>query len=187
MHLGYHQVCITESDIYKTAFNMHYGQYEFLVMPFGLTNALATFMHLMNNVMHPLLDICVIIFLNDILVYSKTLEEHDKHLEQVLNLLKQHQLYAKLTKCSLYQTSVPFLGHVVSVEGISTNPCKIQSLCKWGMPMNAKEVASILGVANFYQRFIKNFSDITCPLTDLMKKDKPFQWTMETQSTLDQL
>ena len=125
LRLGYHQLKVRENDVFKTAFRTRYGHYEFLVMPFGLTNAPATFMDLMNRVFSPYLDKFVIVFIDDILVYSGNPEEHAEHLRKVLQILREHQLYAKFSKCHFWLDKVAFLGHVISTEGISVDPQKI--------------------------------------------------------------
>src|SRR5262249_43465071 len=161
-------------DIEKTAFRTRYGHYEFLVLPFGLTNAPATFMTLMNNLFRPVLDKFVIVYLDDILIYSKNLEEHERHVRQVLEILRQNKLYAKLSKCEFFRSRVNFLGHVVSEDGVTVDPEKTTVIREWPPPKNIHEVQSFLGLCNFYRRFIKDYAQITVPLTNLLKKDKPF-------------
>lgn len=168
---GYYQVRIADQDVHKTAFRTRYGHYEFLVLPFGLTNAPATFMRLMNDVFRPYLDESVIIYLDDILIYSKSLEEHKTHLHQVLDALRKNQLCAKASKCAFFQTKVDFLGHVVSGNGIQPDPKKIEAVTSWPRPKTVTELRSFLGLANFYRRFVQGFSKITAPLNDLLKKD----------------
>ncbi|CAA7043813.1 unnamed protein product [Microthlaspi erraticum] len=142
---GYHQIPIAESDVRKTAFRTRYGHYEFVVMPFGLTNAPAAFMKLMNNVFRDCLDEFVIIFIDDILIYSKSPEEHTVHLSTVLKRLREHQLYVKLSKCSFWQREISFLGHVVSDKRVSVDPEKIKSIAEWPRPRNATEIRSFFG------------------------------------------
>jgi len=137
---GYHQLRIKEEDIAKTAFRTRYGHYEFLVMPFGLTNAPAVFMDLMNRVFHSYLDQFMVVFIDDILVYSRDRVEHDKHLRIVLQTLRDKQLYAKLSKCEFWLEEVSFLGHVVSSEGIRVDPKKIEAIVDWRPPRNVTEV-----------------------------------------------
>ena len=136
LRLGYHQLRVQESDVPKTAFRTRYGHYEFLVMPFGLTNAPAAFMDLMNRVFQPYLDRFIIVFIDDILVYSGSPEEHLEHLRIVLQTLRERQLYAKLSKCQLWLDRVAFLGHVISVEGVSVDPQKIEAVVNWKPPKN---------------------------------------------------
>ena len=155
---GYHQLRVQESDVPKTAFMTRYGHYEFLVMPFGLTNASATFMDLMNRVFQPYLDRFVIIFIDDILVYSGSSEEHSEHLRIVLQTLRERQLYAKLSKCQFWLDRVAFLGHVISAEGVSVDPQKIEAVVNWKPPKNVSEVRSFLGLARYYRKFVEGFS-----------------------------
>ena len=131
---GYHQLRIKEVDISKTAFRTRYGHYEFLVMPFGLTNAPAAFMDLMNRVFKEYLDKFVIVFIDDILIYSKSRKEHEQHLRMVLETLKRNQLYAKFTKCEFWLEKVHFLGHMVLKEGISVDPAKVEAVSTWQAP-----------------------------------------------------
>ena len=151
LRTGYHQIRIHPSDIPKTAFRTRYGHYEFLVLSFGLTNAPATFMALMHTVLHPLLDVCVIVYLDDILIYSKDPAEHLQHLEQVLKLLCENQLYGKLSKCDFFQSQVNFLGHIISADGIAVEPIKIEAIQSWPTPTSLLDVQSFLGLANFYR------------------------------------
>src|SRR5262249_39944726 len=147
---GYHQLRIKPEDVSKTAFRTRYGHYEFLVMPFGLTNAPAAFMDLMNRVYKPLLDKCVIVFIDDILIYSSTKEQHEEHLRMALQTLRQHQLYAKLSKCDFWLDRISFLGHVVLGDGISVDPEKIKAIMDWKQPTTVTEVRSFLGLAGYY-------------------------------------
>ncbi|KAK1663442.1 hypothetical protein QYE76_051601 [Lolium multiflorum] len=173
---GYHQIKIRTEDIPKTAFMTRYGLYEYTVMSFGLTNAPATFMRLMNSVFMEYLDKFVIIYIDDILVYSKTEEEHTEHLRLVLTKLREHRLYAKFSKCEFWLQELIFLGHVVSAKGVAVIPEKVQSVLDWKTPKSAKEIRSFLGLAGYYRRYIENFSKIAKPMTDLLKKDKKFEW-----------
>ncbi|KAJ9544262.1 hypothetical protein OSB04_023969 [Centaurea solstitialis] len=173
---GYHQMRVREEDIAKTAFRTRYGHYEFLVMPFGLTNAPAVFMDLMNRVCRPYLDKFVIVFIDDILIYSQSKEDHEQHLRLVLELLKAEKLYAKFSKCEFWIREVHFLGHVVNEEGIHVDPAKIEAVKKWEAPKTPTEIRQFLGLAGYYRRFIANFSKIAQPLTTLTQKDKKFVW-----------
>jgi len=173
---GYHQLRIKGEDIPKTAFRTRYGHYEFVVMPFGLTNAPAVFMDLMNRVFSPYLDKFVVVFIDDILVYSKNEVEHEEHLRIVLKTLEENQLYAKLSKCEFWLEKVAFLGHVISKEGVSVDPSKIEAVTKWKSPKNVSEIRSFLGLAGYYRRFVKDFSKIAKPLTSLMRKENRFNW-----------
>ncbi|KAH9668328.1 hypothetical protein KPL70_021370 [Citrus sinensis] len=167
---GYHQLRIREEEIPKTAFRTRYGHYEFVVMPFGLTNAPAAFMDLMNKVFKDYLDKFIVVFIDDILVYSRSKEEHVEHLRITLQTLKEKQLYAKLKKCEFWLEKVTFLGHIMSKDGILVNPSKVEAVSQWSRPTNAKEVRSFLGLAGYYRRFVEGFSKIAMPLTQLTKK-----------------
>ncbi|GJS18866.1 putative reverse transcriptase domain-containing protein [Tanacetum coccineum] len=170
---GYHQLRVHEDDIPKTAFRTRYGHFEFTVMPFGLTNAPAVFMDLMNRVCRPYLDKFVIVFIDDILIYSKTREEHVEHLRLVLELLKREKLYAKFSKCEFWLREVQFLGHVINGNGIHVDPSKIEAVKNWKAPRTPSEVRSFLGLAGYYRRFIENFSKIAKSLTILTQKFLP--------------
>ncbi|GJZ30461.1 putative reverse transcriptase domain-containing protein [Tanacetum coccineum] len=173
---GYHQLRVREEDIPKTAFRTRYGHYEFQVMPFGLTNAPAVFMDLMNRVCKPYLDKFVIVFIDDILIYSKNKEEHEKHLKQILELLKKEELYAKFSKCEFWIPKVQFLGHVIDSEGIHVDPAKIESIKDWTSPKSPTEIRQFLGLAGYYRRFIEGFSKIAKPMTKLTQKKIKFEW-----------
>ncbi|KAJ9548812.1 hypothetical protein OSB04_021355 [Centaurea solstitialis] len=184
---GYHQLKVREEDIPKTAFRTRYGHYEFLVMPFGLTNAPAAFMDLMNRVCQPYLDKFVIVFIDDILIYSRTEEEHGNHLRVILGLLKREKLFAKFSKCEFWLRKVQFLGHVVSGEGIQVDPGKIEAIKSWEPPKSPSEVRSFLGLAGYYRKFIKDFSRIAIPLTALTKKNTEFKWDKEQEEAFAML
>jgi hypothetical protein len=184
---GYHQLKVKESDIPKTAFRTRYGHYEFIVMPFGLTNAPAAFMDLMNRIFHPYLDKFVVVFIDDILVYSRTKEEHREHLRIVLQTLREKKLYAKLSKCEFWLNEVTFLGHVVTAEGIHVDPSKIKAIQEWETPKNVTEVRSFLGLAGYYRRFVKGFSTIATPLTRLLQKGVNFVWNEKCDQAFNKL
>ena len=184
---GYHQLRVQESDVPKTAFRTRYEHYEFLVMPFGLTNAPAAFMDLMNRVFQPYLDRFVIIFIDDILVYSGSSEEHSEHLRIVLQTLRERQLYAKLSKCQFWLDRVAFLGHVISAEGVSVDPQKIEAVVNWKPPKNVSEVRSFLGLAGYYRKFVEGFSKIAAPLTKLTRKDVKYDWVDACQQSFEEL
>ncbi|GJV54374.1 putative nucleotidyltransferase, ribonuclease H [Tanacetum coccineum] len=184
---GYHQLRVREQDISKTAFRTRYGHYEFLVMPFGLTNAPAVFMDLMNRIFHEYLDKFVIVFIDDILVYSKSEEEHERHLRIVLEILRQKKLYAKFSKCEFWLQQVAFLGHIVSADGIIMDPSKVEAITKWPRPTTVTEVRSFLGLAGYYRRFVEGFSRLALPLTQLMRKGEKFVWTDERQESFEEL
>jgi hypothetical protein len=178
---GYHQVRIKDEDIRKTAFRTRYGHYEFIVVPFWLSNAPVVFMCLMNGVFMSYLDKFVIVFLDDILVYSKSEEKHEQHLRIVLQMLREHQMYAKLSKCSFYQEQIHYLGHIISEEGTDVDPEKVEAIREWLAPKNMMEVRSFMGLAGYYRRFIAGFSKIAYPITSLKRKEKKFQWTEECE------
>ncbi|KAK1427944.1 hypothetical protein QVD17_16705 [Tagetes erecta] len=184
---GYHQLRIKEEDVPKTAFRTRYGHYEFLVMPFGLTNAPAVFMDLMNRVCKPYLDKFVIVFIDDILIYSKTKDEHEQHLRMILELLRKEQLYAKFSKCEFWMREVQFLGHVVGKEGIKVDPAKIEAVKQWEAPKTPTEIRQFLGLAGYYRRFIENFSKIAQPLTTLTQKNVKFVWGPKQQEAFETL
>ncbi|GJR13322.1 putative reverse transcriptase domain-containing protein [Tanacetum coccineum] len=173
---GYHQLRVREEDIPKTAFRTRYGHYEFQVMPFGLTNAPAVFMDLMNRVCKPYLDKFVIVFIDDILIYSKNKQEHEEHLKLILELLKKEELYAKFSKCEFWIPKVQFLGHVIDSEGIHVDPAKIESIKDWTSPKSPTEIRQFLGLAGYYRRFIEGFSKIAKPMTKLTQKKVKFVW-----------
>ncbi|GJX72330.1 putative reverse transcriptase domain-containing protein [Tanacetum coccineum] len=173
---GYHQLRVREEDIPKTAFRTRYGHYEFQVMPFGLTNAPAVFMDLMNRVCKPYLDKFVIVFIDDILIYSKNKQEHEEHLKIILELLKKEELYAKFSKCEFWIPKVQFLGHVIDSEGIHVDPAKIESIKDWASPKSPTEIRQFLGLAGYYRRFIEGFSKIAKPMTKLTQKKVKFEW-----------
>ncbi|KAM1521892.1 hypothetical protein ACFX10_012067 [Malus domestica] len=184
---GYHQLLIREGDVPKTAFRTRYGHFEFRVMPFGLTNAPAAFMDLMNRVFRPYLDRFVIVFIDDILIFSKSVSEHKKHLRLVLERLSSEQLYAKFSKCQFWLTQISFLGHVVSAEGISVDPQKVSAITTWEQPRNVTEVRSFLGLAGYYRRFVKGFSAIALPLNKLTRKEVEFKWDEDCERSFQEL
>ena len=149
----------------KTAFVTCYGQYEYTVMPFGLTNAPAYFMNLINKVFMEELDKFVVVFIDDILIYSKSAEEHEQHLRIVLEKLRAHELYAKFSKCEFWLTKISFLGHILSEDGVAVDPAKVEAVTKWKQPTMVTEVRSFLGLAGYYRRFIEGFSKIARPMT----------------------
>ncbi|KAH0671324.1 hypothetical protein KY285_024119 [Solanum tuberosum] len=178
---GYHQLRIRAADVPKTAFRTRYGHYEFLVMSFGLTNAPAAFMDLMTRVFRPYLDLFVIVFIDDILVYSRS--RNKQHLRIVLQTLRDQRLYAKFSKCEFWLESVAFLGHVVSKEGIRVDPAKIEAIRDWHRPTSVTEIRSFVGLAGYYRRFVEGFSTIAAPLTRLTRQDVPFVWSEECEAS----
>ncbi|KAL0549347.1 hypothetical protein IC582_013828 [Cucumis melo] len=184
---GYHQLRIKDGDVPKTAFRSRYGHYEFIVMSFGLTNAPAVFMDLMNRVFREFLDTFVIMFIDDILIYSKTEAEHEEHLRMVLQTLRDNKLYAKFSKCEFWLKQVSFLGHVVSKAGVSVDPAKIEAVTGWTRPSTVSKVRSFLGLAGYYRRFVENFSRIATPLTQLTRKGAPFVWSKACEDSFQNL
>nr|ABF95974.1 retrotransposon protein, putative, Ty3-gypsy subclass [Oryza sativa Japonica Group] len=184
---GYHQLRIREEDIPKTAFTTRYGLFECTVMSFGLTNAPAFFMNLMNKVFMEYLDKFVVVFIDDILIYSKTKEEHEEHLRLALEKLREHQLYAKFSKCEFWLSEVKFLGHVISSGGVAVDPSNVESVLSWKQPKTVSEVRSFLGLAGYYRRFIENFSKIARPMTRLLQKEVKYKWTEDCERSFQEL
>ena len=184
---AYNLVRIRPGDEWKTAFRTRYGHFEYLVMPFGLCNAPATFQHFINDVLRDMLDLFVVVYLDDILIFSENLEQHREHVCRVLQRLREQSLYIKLEKCEFEQTTTQFLGYIISPEGLSMDPRKIQAVIDWPPPKNEKEIQRFVGFANFYRKFIRNFSKIITPITQLTKKTVPFSWTPEAQEAFIKL
>ncbi|CAM6088239.1 unnamed protein product [Calypogeia fissa] len=174
---GYYQICMAEGDEYKIAMRTRFGSYKFLVMPFGLCNATATFIKMMNTIFHDLLDQGVVVFIEDILVYSKTLEEHEQLLKEVFRRLRKAHLYAKPSKCEFAMEEIQFLGHTFTKDGIMPSHDKLIDIRDWERPASAKQVRSFLGFVGFYRRYIKDFAKISRPLSVLTMKNKVFMWT----------
>jgi hypothetical protein len=173
---GYHQVKIRPSNIPKTPFSSRYGLYGFTVMSFGLTNALAYFMNLMNKVFMEYLDRFVVVFINDILIYSKSDSEHEEHLRLVLQKLRDNQFYAKYSKCEFWIDEVPFRGHIISNGGISVDPAKVKEIMAWSITTTVIEIQSFLGLVGYYRRFIEGFSKVSKCMTSLLEKGREFKW-----------
>jgi hypothetical protein len=184
---GYHQLKVRECDIPKTAFVLRYCLYEFTVMSFGLTNAPAYFMYMMNKVFMEYLDKFIVVFIDDILVYSRNEEEHEGHLRLILQKLQNHKLYAKLSNCEFWLKQVAFLGHIISKGGISVDPSKVQDVLSWKTPTSVSDIRSFFGLAGYCQRFIEGFSRISMPMTELLEKDKEFKWTSACESSFQEL
>ncbi|KAL0533812.1 hypothetical protein IC582_028083 [Cucumis melo] len=184
---SYHQLRIRDSDIPKTAFRSRYGHYKFIVISFGLTNASAVFMDLMNRVFQDFLDSFVIVFIDDILIYSKTEVEHEEHLHQVLETLRANRLNAKFSKCEFWLKKVSFLGHVVSSKGVSVDPAKMEAVTNWPRPSTVSEIHSFLGLAGYNRRFVEDFSRIASPLTQLTRNGTLFVSSSACESNFQEL
>lgn len=183
---GFHQIRIFEDDIPKTAFRTHEGHYEFLVMPFGLTNAPSTFQGLMNEIFRPYLRKFIIVFFDDILVYSGGEDEHLAHLRIVFDILKQHSLFIKEKKCTFAAPRIEYLGHVIDQNGVYMDPQKIESIKRWPMPVTVRELRGFLGLAGYYKRFVRNYGKIRQPLHNMLKKER-FKWTEDGQRAFHDL
>ena len=178
---GYHQIRMREGDEWKTAFKTKYGLYEWLVMPFGLTNAPSTFMRLMNHILRPFIGRFVVVYFDDILIYSKTLDEHLEHLHNVLSVLRKEKLFANLKKCSFCTNQIVFLGYVVNDKGVEVDGEKVKAIKEWPTPKSITEVRSFHGLASFYRRFVRDFSTLAAPLTEVIKKSVGFKWGSEQE------
>jgi hypothetical protein len=184
---GYHQLKIRKSDIPKTAFITRYGQYEFTVMSFGLTNAPAYFMNLMNKVFMEELDKFVVVFIDDILVYSKSVEEREQHLRVVLGKLRARKLYTKFSKCEFWLEKISFLGHILTAEGVAVDTGKVETVSNWQQPTNVSEIRNFLGLEGYIRRFIEGFSKFARPMTELLRKEKKFDWTESCERSFQEL
>ena len=184
---GYYNIRIAEGDEWKTLFRTRYGAFEYLVMPFGLTNAPVTFQNFMNDIFHDLTDNFVVVYLNDILIYSNDEQEHVGHVCEVLQRLRANDLHAKPEKCSFHVDSVEYLGVIISPDGVAMDPTKVQAILDWPTLRSIKELQSFLGFTNFYRRFIDNYSGVTGPLTRLLCKNTPWRWSEQHQATFDLL
>lgn len=167
---GYHQIRVGPEDEMKTAFRNHSGLHQFKVMPFGLTNAPATFQNTMNTIFAPLLRKCVLVFMDDILVYSESMDDHVQHLKLVFQILQDNSFLLKRSKCLFAQESLEYLGHIISYNGVATEPSKISAVSKWPVPVNVKQLRGFLGLTGYYRRFIRNYGLISKPLTQLLKR-----------------
>jgi hypothetical protein len=183
----YHQLRIKEGDIPKIAFQTQFGHYKFVVVYFGLTNAPTVFMSLMNEVFRKYLDRFVQVFLDDILIYSKSKREHEEHLRVVLSCLRENKLYGKLSKCSFFQKENHYLGHIIFGEGISVDPEKVKAIMEWLVPKNAHEVRSFMALVVYYQIFVEGFSKIVKPTTTLQCKGVMYEWKKECDSSFIEL
>jgi hypothetical protein len=187
LRVGYNNVRIAEGHEWKTAFRTRYGAFEYLVMPFGLTNAPSIFQQFMNNIFHDMVDVCVVIYLDDILIFSDNEEEHVHQVQEVLRRLEENDLHLKPSKCEFHTEMVEYLGVLVSPKGVAMDPKKVEVIRRWKEPTCLKELQSFLGFANFYRRFIDNYSGIVKPLTALTSKNVQFKWTEKCQQVFDLL
>jgi hypothetical protein len=187
LRLGYHQLKIRPSDIPKTTFITKYGLYEYTVMSFGLTNASAFFMYLMNGVFMDYLYKFVVVFIDDILIYSQNEEEHEEHLKMALQQLREHQSYAKLSKCEFWISEVMFLGHIINQDGLVMDPKKVVDILDWKAPRDVRGIKSFIGMARYYWCFIEGFSKIARPMTTLLAKKVEFKWTPKCQESFEVL
>jgi hypothetical protein len=184
---GYHVLRIRPSDIPKTTFITKYGLYEFIVMSFGLTNAPAYFMYLMNGVFMDYLDKFVVLFIDDILIYSQNEQEHEEHLRKVLQRLRDCQLYAKLSKCEFWISEVLFLGHIINRDGLALDPKKVTMILDWKASKDVRGIKSFIGMVGYYRRFIEGFSKIARPIIALLAKKVEFKWTLARQESFETL
>jgi hypothetical protein len=183
---GYHQVRMKDGEKYKTTFKTHSGHYQFKVMPFGLTNAPATFQCAMNSILAPFLRKFALVFIDDILIYSPSLELHLLHLRQILSTLRTHQFYIKKSKCNFVQRKLVYLGHIISAEGVATDPSKTSAMLQWPFPTSVTEVRAFMGLTGYYRKFVRHYGIIAKPLTSLLKK-KQFQWNSDATTAFETL
>ncbi|CAM8962517.1 unnamed protein product [Rhodiola kirilowii] len=183
---GYHQILMASEDTHKTAFRTHDGHFEFLVMPFGLTNAPSSFQTAMNDMFRPVLRKYVLVFVDDILVYSPSWEAHMEHLEAVFQILSQNSFLAKATKCEMAQGRVQYLGHYISGQGMEVDPNKIEAMQRWPIPTNLKQLRGFLGLTGYYRRFVPQYAQVAAPLTKLLRKDA-FIWDGEASGAFEKL
>ena len=187
LHSGYNQVRIRDSDAPKTAINTPFGHFQFRVMGFGLTNAPATFQTMMNHIFRPHLRKFVVVFLDDILIFTRTWEEHMHHVRIVLDALKENQLCCKPSKCQFGATEILFLGHRVSGSSIAPDPEKLKAVTNWPVPKTVSDVRKFLGFANYFRRFIDHYSSTSRYLEDITRKHARFEWNQVRQRAFEQL
>ena len=179
---GYHQIRMKAEDIHKTTFSTHLGHFEYVVMPFGLTNALATFQSLMNSILAQHLRKFALVFFDDILIYSSTMTDHVTHLRSVLEVLRGNKLYAKMSKCSFAQSEIEYLGHIISKDGVATDPHKLSIIKQWPSPTTITQLRAFLGLTGYYRRFVQGYGVICRPLYDALRKDV-FLWSDQQETT----
>ena len=184
---GYWQIKVKKEDQEKTAFITKFGTYEFKVMPFGLCNAPATFQRTMDKVLHGIKEKFVLVYLDDVIIYSKTCKEHLQHLTEVLNRIRHANLSLKAEKCNFIATELQFLGHVVGKDGVKPDPEKVEKMMNYPEPKNIRELRGVLGLFSYYRRFIKDFAQLADPLYQLLKKDTPYTWTESQQQAFENL
>ncbi len=184
---AYYLVRIREGDEWKTTFNTPRGHFEYLVMPFGLSNAPAVFQALVNDVLRDMVDQFIYVYLDDILIFSRSLQEHVQHVRVVLQRLLENGLFVKAEKCVFHAQSVPFLGYIVSSEGMRMDPDKVQAVVDWPTPDSRKALQRFLGFANFYRHFIRNYSQLAAPLTALTSTKTMFRWSSSAEAAFSKL
>lgn len=184
---AYSHLCIKEGDEWKTAFRTHLGLFEHLVVPYGLTNAPAAFQSFIQDTLRNILDIVCVVYIDDILIFSKTQEEHDQHVAMVLDRLRNAGLCANAAKCEFDKSEVEYLGFILSADGIKMNPKKLDTIASWPEPTTVKDLQRFLGFTNFYRRFIEAYSRLTLPLTKLTKKSNPWDWSKLAQAAFQEL
>ena len=184
---AYYQVRVANKDVEKTAFNTRYGHFEFRVMPFGLAKAPATFQALMNSLFADKLEDFLVIYLDDILIFSRNPKEHEAHVRYVLKVLRRHKLVASKTKCEFFKPLVEFVGHVLKAEGVWMEQNKVDAILAWPVPTTVTHVRSFLGLANFYRRFVNGFAEMSTPLTEITRKNQCFIWLPRHQEEFEQL
>jgi hypothetical protein len=187
LRAGYHQIRMSEQDEHKTAFQTHHGHFEYKVMPYGLTGAPATFQGVMNEVLASGLRKFVLVFIDDILIYSKTLEDHVQHIKHVFQMLLDNRLEVKKSKCAFAKRELSYLGHIISGAGVATDPKKIAPIVEWLAPINAKQLHSFLGMAGYYRKFVHGYGIISKSLTELLKKGVQFIWTSKHEASFQAL
>lgn len=187
LRAGHHQIRLAPGEEHKTAFQTHSGYFEYKVVPFGLAGAPAAFLGAMNTILHPVLRVCAMVFFDDIIVFSASFALHLQHLREVFELLWKDQWYVNRSKCEFAKQELNYLGHTISAKGVATDRCKIQQVTDWPVPATVKDVRVFLGLAGYYRHFVRHFGMIARPLTDLLHKNRPFQWTTVTGEALEAL